>query len=191
MKAIFSGPKRKYERRFGIAGAEKSKRHIRRLRKAKSEYGKQLEEKQKLKFIYGILERQMRIYAGKAMEAKGNSAEIFLRQIEMRLDNIVFRLGFASTRAQARQLVNHRHIFVDGRKTNIPSYQVSPGQNISLEEKMLQNPAIKKSIEESPPVPDWLERKANQGFVKRYPDLEELPKDIDAEKALEFYHKIL
>lgn len=189
--AKYIGPKRKYERRFGIAGAEKTRRRKKHSPRAKSEYGKQLEEKQKLKFIYGILERQMRIYAGKAMEAKGNSAEIFLRQLETRLDNIVFRLGFASTRRQARQLVNHRHIFVDGRKTNIPSYRVSPGQNISIEEKMLQNPAIKKSMEESPPLPDWLGRKANQGFVKRYPDPEELPKDVDVEKVLEFYHKIL
>ena len=142
--ARYTGPKSRIARKFGegIFGADKvlSKKNYPpgqhgNSRKKNSEYGVQLREKQKAKYTYGVLERQFRNLFEKAEKAKGITGEILLQLLECRLDNIVFRLGIAPTRAAARQLVSHKHITVDGEVVNIPSYAVKPGQIVAVREK--------------------------------------------------------
>lgn len=144
--ARYTGPKSRIARKFGeaIFGADKvlSKKnyppgqHGNSRRKKTSEYGIQLREKQKAKYTYGVLEKQFRIIFEKASRSKGITGEVLLQLLEVRLDNLVFRLGLAPTRDAARQLVSHRHIVVDGKVVNIPSYSVKPGQVIVLEKKL-------------------------------------------------------
>ena len=143
--ARYTGPKSRIARKFGeaIFGADKvlSKKnyppgqHGNSRRKKTSEYGIQLREKQKAKYTYGVLEKQFRIIFEKASRSKGITGEVLLQLLEVRLDNLVFRLGLAPTRDAARQLVSHRHIVVDGKVVNIPSYSVKPGQVIGVREK--------------------------------------------------------
>ena len=143
--ARYIGPKSRIARRFGepIFGADKvlSKRnfppgqHGNNRRRKQSEYGAQLAEKQKAKYTYGVLERQFRNLFEAAAKADGITGEVLLQKLESRLDNIVFRLGIAPTRAAARQLVSHKHIVVDGKVVNIPSYSVQPGQIVGVREK--------------------------------------------------------
>ena len=143
--ARYTGPKSRIARKFGeaIFGADKvlSKKnyppgqHGNSRRKKTSEYGIQLREKQKAKYTYGVLEKQFRIMFEKASRSKGITGEVLLQLLEVRLDNLVFRLGLAPTRDAARQLVSHRHIVVDGKVVNIPSYSVKPGQVIGVREK--------------------------------------------------------
>ena len=143
--ARYTGPKTKIARKFGeaIFGADKvlSKKnyppgqHGNNRRRKTSEYGVQLREKQKAKYTYGVLEKQFRNMFEKASRSKGITGEVLLQLLESRLDNVVFRLGLAPTRDAARQLVSHRHIVVDGKVVNIPSYSVKPGQIIGVREK--------------------------------------------------------
>ena len=119
------------------------------VRKKQSEYGIQLNEKQKVKFIYGVLEKQFRLYYERAEKMPGITGENLLAILEQRLDNVVFRLGFAMTRREARQLVNHGHITVNGRKVNIPSFQVKPGMVVSLTEKGKGLQKVKENIEDN------------------------------------------
>ena len=143
--ARYTGPKSRIARKFGeaIFGADKvlSKKnyppgqHGQNKRRKTSEYGTQLAEKQKAKYTYGVLERQFRILFEKASRTKGITGEVLLQLLESRLDNIVYRLGIAPTRDAARQLVSHRHIVVDGKVVNIPSYQLKPGQVVGVREK--------------------------------------------------------
>ena len=143
--ARYTGPKSRIARKFGeaIFGADKvlSKKnyppgqHGQNKRRKTSEYGTQLAEKQKAKYTYGVLERQFRILFEKASRTKGITGEVLLQLLESRLDNVVYRLGIAPTRAAARQLVSHRHIVVDGKVVNIPSYQLKPGQVVGVREK--------------------------------------------------------
>src|SRR3970040_1043010 len=111
-----------------------------------SQYGRQLREKQKVKRLYGVLERQFRKYVNQALKTKGNTGETLLSLLERRLDNVVYRLGFAPTRPAARQLVSHRHVLINAKKVNIPSYQVRPGETIGLTTQALGIPAIKEVL---------------------------------------------
>ncbi len=157
-------------------------------------YGLQLREKQKVKRIYGILERQFRIYFERASRMPGPTGENLLILLERRLDNVVYRMGWGTSRAQARQLVRHGHILVNGRKVNIPSYLVSPGEVIEVKEKSRQNPAILAARDATAhqPVPSWLEvdREALKGRVLSLPKREELVQiPINERLIVELYSK--
>ena len=162
-------------------------------RSKKSEYATQLTEKQKVKFVYGILEKQFRAYYEKASRAEGNTGEVLLSLIERRLDNVVYRLGFANTRRQARQLVNHGHFTVNGKRVNIPSYMVKVDDVIAVCEKSCQN-AFYKALKESDAfvaAPKWLDRDGNtlQGKVIALPAKEDIDFEIAEHLIVELYSK--
>jgi len=155
-----------------------------------SQYGRQLREKQKVKRLYGVLERQFSKYVTKALKTKGNTGERLLSILEKRLDNIVFRLGFAPSRPAARQLVSHGHVMVLGKKVTIPSYEVKAGDTISISTKAAKIPAIKLMIEEKNfKIPAWLDKKAIVGIVKRDPKLEDVLEPISVQDIVEFYSR--
>ncbi|HUP65640.1 MAG TPA: 30S ribosomal protein S4 [Thermoanaerobaculia bacterium] len=156
-------------------------------------FGLQLREKQKVKRIYGVLERQFRLYFKEAARRGGITGENLLRQLEQRLDNVVYSLGFASSRAQGRQLVRHGHIEVNGRKLNIPSYQVRKGDVIRVREKSRKNDLIRQSIETAAGrgVPVWLQLDAEQfqGSVLDVPKREDIRLPIQENLIVELYSK--
>ena len=184
----FLGPKTKYLRRFGWAGDKNAEKKGKAPRK-KTDYGGRLEEKQKLKFKYGIVERQLKNYVAVAEKSPDPSGEALLRQLETRLDNVVYQLGWASTRRQARQFVNHFHVLVDGKRINIPSYAAHPGEKIELRKKISEKPAVKENMKnkKSEDVPLWLEREDEVGKILRLPGKDEISKDIDVSAVLAFY----
>lgn len=150
-----------------------------------SEYGRQLREKQKAKRIYGVTEKQFAGYV-KVSQKKKNLMEL----LERRLDNVVYRLGFAPTRSSARQLVSHRHVLVDGEVLNIPSYQSKEGETISLDFRAINIPEIKKNIEKSQDeTPEWLEKKAAVGRVKRLPAKEDVQEPFSEQEIVEYYSR--
>jgi small subunit ribosomal protein S4 len=155
-----------------------------------SKYGEQLAEKQKLRRIYGILEKQFRRYFQEALKARGETGKTLLQLLERRLDNVVYRLGFAPSRSVARQLVRHGHILVNNKRVDIPSYQVRQGEIISLTPKALKIEFVKKALEEKErKVPSWLQRKAAVGKINRLPEREEIDLDINEDLIVEFYSK--
>ena len=162
-------------------------------RAKKSEYAMQLTEKQKVKFVYGILEKQFRAYYEKASRAEGNTGEVLLSLIERRLDNVVYRLGFANTRRQARQLVNHGHFTVNGKRVNIPSYMVRVDDVVAVCEKSCQNNFYKQLKENDAFVaaPKWLDRDGNtlQGKVIALPTKEDIDFEIAEHLIVELYSK--
>ena len=162
-------------------------------RTKKSEYGTQLTEKQKVKFVYGILEKQFRMYYEKAERMNGNTGEILLSLVERRLDNVVYRLGFASTRREARQLVNHGHYTVNGKSVNIPSYLVEVGDVIAVSEKSSSNNRFKKMKEDDAFVaaPKWLDRDKNTltGKVIARPARDDIDFEIAENLIVELYSK--
>ena len=162
-------------------------------RTKKSEYGTQLTEKQKVKFVYGILEEQFRMYYEKAERMNGNTGEILLSLVERRLDNVVYRLGFASTRREARQLVNHGHYTVNGKSVNIPSYLVEVGDVIAVSEKSSSNNRFKKMKEDDAFVaaPKWLDRDKNTltGKVIALPARDDIDFEIAENLIVELYSK--
>ena len=162
-------------------------------RKKKSEYATQLQEKQKVKFVYGVLEKQFRGYYEKADRMPGKTGENLLIQLESRLDNVVYRLGFAATRREARQMVNHGHFTVNGRKVNIPSYQVKPGMVIALKESSRGIEKLKANIEANAfrPAPKWLEYDASNfaGKVVAVPTKEDIDLPIEEHLIVELYSK--
>ena len=162
-------------------------------RTKKSEYGTQLTEKQKVKFVYGILEKQFRMYYEKAERMNGNTGEILLSLVERRLDNVVYRLGFASTRREARQLVNHGHYTVNGKSVNIPSYLVDVDDVIAVSEKSSSNNRFKKMKEDDAFVaaPKWLERDKNNltGKVIALPARDDIDFEIAENLIVELYSK--
>jgi small subunit ribosomal protein S4 len=163
-----------------------------RFRK-QSDYAVQLREKQKVKSMYGMLEGQFRQYFKKADLQKGVTGENLLIMLERRLDNALFRMGFASSRNQARQLVRHKHVLVNGRKVNIPSYQISVGDEVTIKEKSRANALINESLEavERRGVPSWLEldKTAYKSTVKALPNREELTMPIQEQLIVELYSK--
>lgn len=164
-------------------------------RRAKlSDYATQLREKQKVKRIYGLLERQFRTYYKKASTRKGNTGETLLQMLESRLDNVVYRMGFAVTRAQARQMVSHRGVRVNGKPVNLPSYQVRAGDALELTERARQQLRVQESLtlaQEMDLVPSWIEidPKKFAGTFKAVPDRADLPSDINEALIVELYSK--
>ncbi len=162
-------------------------------RRRLSDYGVQLREKQKVRRMYGILEKQFRTYYQKAAQAKGATGENLLQALERRLDNVVYRMGFGSTRSEARQLVSHKAILVNGRSVNIPSYKVNADDIISVNEKAKKQVRIQNSISlaEQYGFADWLEvdPKAMSGTFKRIPERQDLPAEINEQLIVELYSK--
>ncbi|HLT56250.1 MAG TPA: 30S ribosomal protein S4 [Bacillota bacterium] len=197
----YTGPVWKKSRRLGISltgtGKELDRRpyapgqHGPNQRKKISEYGLQMQEKQKLRFMYGLNERQFRNLFEKAGRMKGVHGENFMILLESRLDNLVYRLGFARTRRQARQLVNHGHVTVDGKRVDIPSYLVQPGQTIGLREKSQNLDIVKEALEVNSFVPEYLSFDADkkEGTYTRYPERSELPAEINESFIVEFYSR--
>ena len=164
------------------------------MRRKQSEYGMQLNEKQKVKFIYGMLEKQFSSYYEKAAKMPGKTGENLLVLCERRLDNVVFHLGFAATRRQARQLVNHGHFTVDGKKVDIPSYQVKPGQVIAVREKSKSSSLFQRLTGEDAPfitTPAWMEKDANElkGTILRMPTREDIDYPVEEHLIVELYSK--
>lgn len=199
--ARYTGPSWKLSRRLGISlsgtGKELEKRpyapgqHGPNQRKKLSEYGLQLQEKQKLRHMYGVTERQFRNLFDKAGKLSGKHGENFMALLESRLDNVVYRLGLARTRRQARQLVNHGHILVDGKRVDIPSFRVLPGHTISLREKSRNLDIVKEAVELNNFVPDFLTFDADklEGTFTRLPERSELPAEINEALIVEFYSR--
>ena len=162
-------------------------------RRKQSEYAVQLNEKQKAKFIYGVLENQFRHYYELASKTQGVTGENLLQLLERRLDNVVYRLGFANTRREARQMVNHGHITVNGKRVDIPSYQVSPGEVISIREKSRGSEHVKQILEKNAAtmIPKWLElnRETLQGKVVALSERSDIDFDINETLIVELYSK--
>jgi SSU ribosomal protein S4P len=159
-----------------------------------SDYATQLREKQKVKRIYGLLERQFRNYYKKASNRKGNTGENLLQMLETRLDNVVYRMGFAVTRASARQLVSHRGVLVNGKSVNLPSYAVKAGDAIALSEKAQKQLRVQEALTVAQQMdlsPSWVEVDAGKfaGVFKAVPDRAELPADINEALIVELYSK--
>ena len=164
------------------------------MRRKQSEYAMQLNEKQKVKFIYGILEKQFRMYYEKAANTPGITGENLLTTIERRLDNVVFRLGFAMTRREARQAVNHGHFTVNGRRVDIPSYLVSPGDVIEVCERSRSSVMFKRLLGEDAPIftiPQWLDRDKStlKGTVVKMPAREDIDFPVEETLIVELYSK--
>lgn len=158
-----------------------------------SDYGLQLREKQKVRRIYGVLERQFRRYYKEADRRKGNTGENLLQLLECRLDNVVYRMGFAATRAEARQLVAHRAILHNGRVTNVASAEVKAGDNVAIREKAQKQLRVQAAMEmaQQNGLPEWVEvdNKAFQGTLKQVPDRADLPAEINENFIVELYSK--
>ena len=158
-----------------------------------SDYGVQLREKQKVRRIYGVLEKQFRNYYKEAARLKGATGENLLQLLESRLDNVVYRMGFGSTRSEARQLVSHKGILVNGRVVNIPSYQVAPGDVVSIREKANKQLRIQSAmgLAEQRPDPVWIEVNAEklEGTFKSKPERQDLPSEINENLIVELYSK--
>jgi len=198
--ARYNGPKDRLSRREGFDLFGKGSKltrlmvlpgmHGQKRMKSQSQYGKQLREKQKVKRMYGVLEKQFRKYVTLALKSKGNTGEVLLSSLETRLDNVVFRLGFTSNRPSARQIVSHRHVLVNGKKLNIPSYQVKIGDTISLSSKAINIEDVKKVLsQKEPKIPSWLRRKAIVGEVLRKPKLDDVIEPISMQDIIEFYSR--
>ncbi len=199
--ARYTGPKDRLSRREGVdlfgKGAKLTRLNIfpgihgpKGQQRSQSQYGRQLREKQKVKRLYGILESQFRRYVEEAFKTKGNTGEALLSLLERRLDNVAYRLGFAPSRLSARQLVSHRHVLVNGKKLNIPSYKVSIGDVISLDAKGLSVPEVKKSLDDKDfQVPSWLSRKAAAGKMEKEPSREDVTEPITEQEIVEFYSR--
>lgn len=196
----YTGPKDRLSRREGIdlfgKGARLTRlsvppgQHGPKGQRKISNYGRQLREKQKVKRIYGVAEKQFKKLFAQAQKVRGNTGEVLLANLEQRLDNVVYRLGFAPTRPAARQLVSHGHVLVDGAKVDIPSYQVKNGQAIALDTTAQKIPEVKKLLEDKKAkTPSWLERKAVVGRVKRLPAREDIVEPISEQDVVEFYSR--
>ena len=178
----------------GVMGIDKkSNRNPKQSRKKQSEYGVQLTEKQKVKFIYGVLEKQFRKYYVMATKKNGITGEMLLQILETRLDNVVFRLGLANTRREARQIVNHGHILVNGKKVNIPSYLIKQGDVVTVREKSRDSVRMKEIVEvnASRLVPKWLDMDKNTltGKVVALPARDDIDYEVAEHLIVELYSK--
>ncbi|MXW82852.1 MAG: 30S ribosomal protein S4 [Rhodothermaceae bacterium] len=199
--ARYRGPKQKIARRFNepIFGPSKSLerkpnppgQHGQKRRRRESEYATQLKEKQKAKHIYGVLERQFKNLFEKAARKKGVTGENLLRFLEARLDNTVFRFGFAATRRQARQMVTHRHIMVNGQVVNIPSYQLRPGDIVSIRPRSRLNRTFVENVKKHRQAFSWLEadRRTLSGKFLDFPERSDIPENIREQLIVELYSK--
>ncbi len=199
--ARYTGAQYKKSRHLGFSTLENGKELAKRPygpgihgqdRKRKlSEYGVQLQEKQKVRFMYGLNEKQFAKTFKRATKMNGITGENLLRLLETRLDNVVYRMGLATTRRAARQVVNHGHITVNGIKVNIPSYTVKPGDVIAVKEQSLDHPAIKAAVEATLNRPAYVEFDANKlsGTYVRYPGRSELNPEINEALIVEYYNR--
>ncbi len=205
--ARYTGPKNRLSRREGIDLGLKtvgSKAHaslLKRLnvppgqhgpkgKRKSSDFGNQLREKQKVKRLYGVLEKQFRRAYAEARKEKGNTGERVLQIMELRLDNVVYRVGLAPTRTMARQLVSHGHVMVDGAKVTIPSYSIRVNQVVTLKPKSMEIPAVKTMLgNASFHAPEWIERKGPVGKVLREPVRSDITDDINEQLIVEHYSR--
>lgn len=199
--ARYTGPANKKSRRYGFSTLENGKDiakrpyapglHGKDRRKKLSEYGIQLQEKQKARFMYGLTEKQFRKVFDKASKMKGIAGDNMFILLESRVDNLVYRMGMARTRRSARQIVNHGHILVNGIKVNIPSYTCKPGDIISVKENSKNHPAIIDAVELKVNIPAYIEFDAKNltGKYVRVPDRSELNPDINEQLIVEYYNR--
>ncbi len=196
----FTGSTWKISRRLNYSVSETGKelkkrpyapgQHGRRRTKI-SGYGLQLQEKQKVRFTYGLSEKQFRKTFDEAGRTQGKHGVVFLTYLESRLDNIVYRLGLARTRAQARQLVNHGHILVDGKKVDIPSYRLTPGQNVQLREKSKNLKVVQEALEAQFATAEFVDynKDTGVGTYVRYPERHEIIQEVNEQLIVEFYNR--
>lgn len=190
--AKYMGPRFKVARRLGVNVFNHPKALSRGVKKQKlSEYGEQLLEKQKLKAYYGVLEKQFRKIVFDAIKSKSKTEDVLIQSLERRLDNVVYRLGFASTLRQGRQMVNHGHILVNGEKVDIPSYKVNVGDIITLKEKSKKTPMFVTNFTDTMISVPYLEKNVEgfSGKLIRLPNSEEVPVEVKYSKIIEFYSK--
>ena len=202
--ARYTGPKDKISRRFGVPifGSNKTLEQKnyppgihgpKGSRKKQSEYAVALAEKQKLRFQYGLMERQFRRYFRIAQRKRGVTGEILLQLLETRLDNVVFRLGFANSRSASRQMVGHGHVLVNGRKCNISSYNVKPGDKVSVKDNSRSKGLATRGLEltQIAPIPTWLELDKEQfvGTVSRVPSRDEIAPIVNEQLIVELYSR--
>lgn len=198
----YTGPRNKLSRREGVDlfgnGGESLERRLNQppgvhgrdySRRRKSEYEHQLREKQKVKRMYGMRERQFRRFFKMAQRTVDMTGEALLKLLERRLDNVVFRMGWARTRPQARQFVSHGLILVDGRTVNVPSYLVQPNQTITLKSKTQKIPDVEELLDAPPIVPSWLERQGPAGRVLHLPTREEIEGPFNEQLIVDFYSR--
>ncbi|MBK1835110.1 30S ribosomal protein S4 [Roseibacillus ishigakijimensis] len=202
--ARYTGPRERISRRFGVALFGPSKALERRNyppgqhgaragRRKKSDYSIALGEKQKLKYMYGLLEKQFRAYYEKAAAQRGITGDLILQQLESRLDNVVFRLGFGNSRQAARQMVNHGHILVNGQRVDVPSYQVRPGDQIKVGPKAASQQLAMRSLDltQSIPLKDWLtiDREKLEATVARLPEPADIDSIVEVQRVVELYSR--
>jgi len=199
--ARYTGPKHRIARREGINVLDKESRslqrrltvppgvHGKKRKRALSEFGQQLREKQRAKAVYGLLEKQFKNVVQDLQKKKGESGELLISLLETRLDNIVYRLGFAKSRFQARQYVGHGHVLVDGKKMTIPSYQVMPDSEISLSPKMQREPVVMELLKENGQILAYLTREKNVGKLIRMPKREDVEVPFNTQLIIEYYSR--
>lgn len=199
--ARYTGPKHKLARREGINVIEKNSAslmrrlnvppglHSKRSKRRLSEFGQQLREKQKAKAVYGLLEKQLKKLVGTVAKQKGDTEVLLLDLLERRLDNIVYRLGFAKSRFMSRQLVSHGHILVNNKKLTIPSYEVKEGDVITLGSKMQKNVVVLKTIEETKEIMPFLEKKGAVGKLVRLPSPADIKPPFNTRQIIEYYSR--
>lgn len=201
--ARYIGPKIRLSRRFGQdLGLKQNQQkvarriqvppgqHGRRGRRRTSDYGRQLLEKQKIRFTYGVFERQLRRYMEKAQQNRSATGTEFLRLLERRLDNVLYRFGFAPTRTMARQLVSHGHVLVNHKPITIPSYETSVGDIVTMTQKTYEIPDVKKTMERAEyKLPVWMQKTGGAGTIRRMPEREDIDAGIDEQLIVEFYSR--
>jgi small subunit ribosomal protein S4 len=207
--ARYRGPVEKLERRLGVDLGLKGERRLAgksalekrpyppgqhgQRRTKLSEYGEQLQEKQKAKFMYGVSEKQFRALFKEAKRQDGNTGAILIQLLEQRLDNVVYRMGFATTRRFARQLTNHGHILVDGKRVDIPSFRVKPGQKIEIREKSKANPQVVRAMEltNQTGMVEWVDVDKDKlfGIFTRVPNRDEISIPVEERLIVELYSK--
>lgn len=197
----YAGPKDRLSRREGFdifgKGAKLTRLAVtpgvhgpKGARRGPSQYGRQLREKQKVKRFYGVNERQFKNYMKEALRSRGNTSDKLFSFLETRLDNVVTRLGFTNTRPQARQLVSHRHVMVNGKRVNIPSFRLKVGDTVTLSAKAIEIPSVATRLKDKEAdVPSWLKRKAAAGKVDRLPKREDITEPFTDADIVEFYSR--
>lgn len=199
--ARYTGPKHKISRRHGINLQEKTSAsltrrlnippgvHGKKLKRRPSEFGQQLREKQKAKAVYGLLEKQFAGMVASVQKQKGETGSLLIAMLERRLDNVVYRLGFAKNRTMARQFVSHGHVVVDGKKVTIPSYAVKPGSVITLSKTIQQIPDVIKLLDEEQIILPFLEKKGTVGKLIRVPTRDEVQVPFNVQLIIEYYSR--
>lgn len=199
--ARYTGPKHRLARKVGVNILDKSSNslnrrlsvppgiHGRRRRRRLSEFGEQMQEKQKAKLTYGLMEKQFKNLVQKVQKRKGDTQELIISLLETRLDNLVYRFGFAKTRYMARQLVSHGHVLINGKRVNIPSYQVTEGDIISLSSKIEKNPKILELLKEEKELLPYVKREGLSGKLLRMPKISDLQMPFNLRLIIEYYSR--